>query len=169
MPRPVRVIPIQLGQYHCCWCPGSLCCQVISKIMGRTTDHPWLMVGWSVLVLVVRHSMICRDHKGNYKRLILILLNIVLYLYLHTVIVCGIGFTFRHRFPWGVTNMDQALAKNDLIFYFYQNLKKLQFIHHWSPNGPSVVGPWVAWWIHRSHLATGRPYFSSTAHNIDCA
>ena len=33
---------------------------------------------------------------------------------------------------------------------------------HWSPNGPSIVGPWVARWIHGSHLATGRPYFSST-------
>ena len=26
-----------------------------------------------------------------------------------------------------------------------------------------MVGPWVARWIHGSHLATGRPYFSSTA------
>ena len=25
---------------------------------------------------------------------------------------------------------------------------------HWSPNGPSMVGPWVARWIHGSQLAT---------------
>ena len=26
-----------------------------------------------------------------------------------------------------------------------------------------MVGPWVPRWIHGSHLATGRPYFSNTA------
>ena len=34
---------------------------------------------------------------------------------------------------------------------------------HWSPNRPSKVGPWVAHWIHGSHLATGRLCFISTA------
>ena len=28
-----------------------------------------------------------------------------------------------------------------------------------------MVGPWVARWIHGSHLAIGRPYFSSTVWN----
>ena len=36
-----------------------------------------------------------------------------------------------------------------------------------------MVGPWVAWWIHGSNLATGRLYFSSTAvkillHSLHC-
>ena len=30
-----------------------------------------------------------------------------------------------------------------------------------------MVGPWVARWIHGSHLATGRPYFSSTVDNVE--
>ena len=45
---------------------------------------------------------------------------------------------------------------------FFRNIFcKTQRIH-WSPNGPSMVGPWVARLIHGSHLATGRPCFSST-------
>ena len=45
---------------------------------------------------------------------------------------------------------------------FFRNIFCKTWIINWSPNGPSMVGSWVARWIHGWHLATGRPYFSST-------
>ena len=43
------------------WLVSSQCCGK-SKILGRPTDHPWLMVGWPVSVLG-GPSIICWDHE----------------------------------------------------------------------------------------------------------
>ena len=37
---------------------------------------------------------------------------------------------------------------------FFRNIFCKTWIIHWSPNGPSMVGPSVIRWIHGSHLAT---------------
>ena len=51
----LHVFPKSLYVMQCC---GK------SKILGRPTDHPWLMVGWSVSVLS-GPSMIYWDHEIN--------------------------------------------------------------------------------------------------------
>ena len=50
-----------------------------------------------------------------------------------------------------------------LLKYFLQNIK-----NSLVAKGPSMVRPWAARWIHGSHLATRRPYFSSTVNISWC-
>ena len=70
------------------------------------------------------------------------------------------------RKPWGdvlgtlgrTDRRTDGLRHGIIRPFFKRAYKKI----HWSPNGPSMVGPWVTRWINGSHLATGRPYFNST-------
>ena len=109
--------------------------------------------------------------------------------YSQTIRIYGIGLMF----PWRVTNMAQTMAKNDKIILPLQHWgprwclphRHMISVHLWNRlsafilkylmqnlknsvvakrNGPSMVRPWVAQWIHRSHLAPRRPRFSSTGH-----
>ena len=137
-----------------------------SQILVRPTDHPWLTVGWSISVLggpSINNLVRPWNHLQNWSK----------------------WANRKPRFYSGTsTNIDglvqdcsisSALAMEILQscakpWIWYQCICgvvcPLFFLRsriHWSPNRPSMVGLWVACWIHGLHLATGRPYFSSTA------
>ena len=116
------------------------CCRKC-KILARPMDHLWLMVGWSVSFLGSPPIKIllrpCNQSKSgqNGPNRVCILLR-------HNGRLISVHL-------WNLST------------FIHNIFCKTQRIH-WSPNGPSMVGPWVARWIHGSHLATGRPCFSST-------
>ena len=68
-----RVIPVWLGQYHGCWCPGSLCRQVISSHDIDCVNYVGPYLTWGRISTTCVMSVWRNDR--NYKYMFMFLLK----------------------------------------------------------------------------------------------